>query len=907
MIAPLLRMFFLSGDVSKPVRLSFRFEATRRAVNRGAVKTLPRRSRRGSVGCVRIGGVLLLALAPAVCVWAEDSPGGLPVQTGGYPRAFFFRQSEGLASNPRMSYDRWEAGFSRLMGIEGKALEEEIPGRSKRNIEFFTRFKKDNPDQLVLLHYNGNARDPRDQTEKFYAGHWLYHNGATILDDVPAEPGETTLRVSDPLLFHTEMGRYEWSNEDVGLCVLDAEGRPDWSRSEQVQLLAVDRKAGTICVRRGCYGTEPRAFAGGKAYAAAHVTEGPWGRKSNLLWYYNYATCCPRDAEGRVCADILADELAARFAADGELAAFDGLEFDVLHHRTRGTGRHRAADCDADGVGDRGVFEGVNQYGAGVVEFCRLLREKVGDGRILQADGAGVYSQRAFHLLNGIESEGWPVLNDWEIRDWSGGLNRHFFWQQNARPPVFNYINHKFTARGEKPGERVRPEVPFAVHRLVMAVAVCTDSAICYSYTPPKEPGELTGIWDELDKGTEDRVGWLGQPCGPAVRLAAAQPNLLAGKKQDAATAGLLDRLVGPGVRFEAAGTAIKATPTEAEAGKLAFMLRDVPCDGPDLFVQLVARAAPMRGYPKEVARLAWGGVARPKGRLLGAELPTLGMCLRGESEVDLDPESGASVRWIPSASLGDQTLPAYGMHPPYRGKPGYSFWCRDVEVPPAGRLEFLTGMGPKAPERSDGVVFQVVVAPLSSEGTPGPADTVFEHSQVASRWVEHRVDVSRYAGQHVRLKFVADCGPKDHTTTDHAYWGAVKLLGPEGDARWTEPVRYMTFLGSEEFCSGFYFSAVRSEKVDLEFEIEGGEPVWITRLTAHAAPDAMFREFEHGLVLANPSPRPFTFELAELLPGRSYRRLQGSPRQDPEANDGSAVGERVTLGPKEGLFLVGR
>ena len=66
-----------------------------------------------------------------------------------------------------------------------------------------------------------------------------------------------------------------------------------------------------------------------------------------------------------------------------------------------------------------------------------------------------------------------------------------------------------------------------------------------------------------------------------------------------------------------------------------------------------------------------------------------------------------------------------------------------------------------------------------------------------------------------------------------------------------------------------------------------------------------MYREFERGLVLANPSPRPYTFDLATLFPGRSFRRIQGSPRQDPATNNGAPVAGTLTLGPKDALFLV--
>ncbi|KPJ72030.1 MAG: hypothetical protein AMS14_08635 [Planctomycetes bacterium DG_20] len=648
-----------------------------------------------------------------------------------------------MAASPAVSYEQWEATFNRLMGIEGKVLDEEVPGRSARNIEFFTRFKARHPDQLVLLHYNGNARDPRYEAGRYFAGHWVYYNGATVLCDVPAEDGETEIRVADARLFRTGIGRYRDKNDDVGLSALDAGGRPDWHESEQVQLVSADVKGGLVRVKRGCYGTRPRAFAAGKAYAAAHVTEGPWGRRSNLMWFYNYSTRCPRDAGGRSCAEVHAEELAERFSPGGRLAAFDGLEFDVLAHERRSRGA-RGLDCDADGRADDGLLDGVNTYGVGVVEFCRDLRKRLGDDRLILADGMGLANQRAFRLLNGIESEGWPHLGDWEIRDWSGGLNRHFFWAAQGRRPVFNYVNHKFTTAGDKPGERVRPDIGWNVHRLVFAAAVFTDAAVCYSFAPPGEQGERYGVWDELKMGAENRAGWLGMPKRPAVRLAEATADLLGGRA-DPVGGGGLGRFQGAGAGFALDGQAAKVTSAKAEQRGLVFRLAGVPSGGPDLAVFVTARAAPMTGYPPEVARLMWVGVA------------------------------------------------------------------------PAG-------------ERRD-----------------------------------------------------------------------------RSGERAAAPLRYMTWLGPEAFRSGFYFSQVGPEPVDIEFTVEGGEPVWISAVTVHAAPDAVVREFERGVVLANPSPRPYEFDLAGLFPGRAFRRLQGSPRQDPETNDGSAVRANPTLGPKDALFLADR
>ena len=830
----------------------------------------------------------------------------LRVMQDQYPRVFFFRAVEGLASNPGVPYERWDATCRRLMGIEGKVLDEEIPGRSKRNIDFFTRFKREHPEQLVLLHYNGNSRDPRFETEDFFAGHFIYFNGARILEDVPAEEGETDIKVDDPALFQTEMGRYKWSNDDVGLCALDDDRKPDWHRSEQVQLISIDRGRSMIRVKRGCYGTRPTAFSAGKSYAAAHATEGPWGRKSNILWYYNYSTRCPRDERGHTCNDVHAGELAARFLPGGRLEAFDGLEFDVLHHE-HGSGRTRGLDCDADGLIDNGVFDGVNQYGIGVVEFCRRLREKMGTDRLILADGMGGRNQRAFGILNGIESEGWPMLNDWEINDWSGGLNRHFFWAKNGAEPIFNYVNHKFTTAGPTPGSRVTPEVPFSVHRLVFASCMFTDSAICYSFSPPKQRTEMLGIWDELHKGAESELGWLGGPVGPPVRLARSEPDVLEGRGSPM-TAQLAERFTGNSVRFSLENGGLTVTGDDADADSMRFQLTGIPAGRPDLFVSVTADGQGRENQPSEIARRMWVGITPPRGQLTSAELPTAGMCLRGKEEQILEPDSGANLRWAPKMELGGQRRDCYATHPPYgAGGVGYSFWQRQVDVPRDGRLEFLTGMGPKSPERSDGVWFRVLLADITdtTDGRPLEYRRIFEHSQRASQWTPHRVSLAEWSGRRVSLKFVADCGPNDNSTTDHAYWADVAVVGPQGREGWTAPVEHMTWLNAREFTSIFYFKDVRSESIDLQFWVEGTEPIRIASIAAHRHPDAVYREFQHGLVLANPSPRDYTFDLDKLLPGQKFRRLQGTPLQDPEANDGSPVGGEVTLGPSEGLFLV--
>ena len=106
-------------------------------------------------------------------------------------------------------------------------------------------------------------------------------------------------------------------------------------------------------------------------------------------------------------------------------------------------------------------------------------------------------------------------------------------------------------------------------------------------------------------------------------------------------------------------------------------------------------------------------------------------------------------------------------------------------------------------------------------------------------------------------------------------------------------------------FESGFYFSEVRSDTVDIEFVVEGNEPIWLERITAHAHPDVIYREFERGLVVANPSPRPFVFHLDGSFEDKNYRRLLGSDTQDPVTNNGQPVRDSIRIGPRDAIFLV--
>jgi len=316
-------------------------------------------------------GVCAFLLLLASCAMSAERLGPPRILDGDWPRTLFFRISEGVAANRGYSHEVYNGVFSRLDGIIGKALDEEIPGRSTTNIDYFREFKLAHPSQMVLLHFNGDARDPRFQTDDYFAGHWIYYSGCKITKDITAS--QTVIPVEDASLFRTHVGRYGDRNEDIGLCELDPGGRPNWHKAEQVKLLSVDTSANTISVERGAFGTAARPFRANASYAASHAYEGPWGADNNLLWCYNFARGAPTDARGLSGGDILVQEFVNWFAPQGELSYVDGVEFDVMYYYRWGEydpsrGR-RGPDVDADGHADWGFVDGTNVYGIGVIDW----------------------------------------------------------------------------------------------------------------------------------------------------------------------------------------------------------------------------------------------------------------------------------------------------------------------------------------------------------------------------------------------------------------------------------------------------------------------------------------------------------------------------------------------------------
>ncbi|VGO12996.1 hypothetical protein PDESU_01550 [Pontiella desulfatans] len=626
----------------------------------------------------------------------------LDIFTQGYPLGMYFRYTEGKVGS--VDYDTWATRYGYLDGMLGKMLDEEIYGRTTNSLPHYVQFKQDYTNQLALLHFNGNARDPRFDREAFAPQLFVHYVGCNSLDAISSAETVSVIEVEDTTCFLTNIGRDNEGTDNITICALDAEGLPDWTVHEETILLSIDAGNSTITVERGAFGSTPLAFPSNQAYLAAHDYEGPWS-DGQILWAYNHTLKPPPDSNGKLLWEVLAEDLGNRFLPGGQLELIDGIEFDVLvddRGATGGDGRKK--DFDGDGVKDTVDVDGINTYGVGVIQFLARLREIMGPGKLIMADGHSSSKQRGFNILNGIESERFPNFGDDEIDEWSEGMNRHTFWLENCYPPAFNFIKYD-------------PEVFLPnTHRLGYAAAVLTDTAISSAGEP--RDGFNIHEWDEFRAGELNQWNWLGRPLGPVQHLAQQQPNLFQGLAVSSLITTSATKVDGP--------TGLELTES---SGDITFTL-DVPghLQGEDLTIFITLSADPIAGYPATRNRL-------------------------------------------------------------------------------------------------------------------------FELMEPVSNKV------------------------------------------------------VMSWAGTKPFEGGFYFKDLNTAQ--LSAEIESSERLTLHSVTAHALPDICYRVFENGVVIANPSLDPFTFDAAALLPGMSLQHLEAHPNQDDTVNTGLPSGAQIQIPAKDAVFLI--
>jgi hypothetical protein len=542
----------------------------------------------------------------------------LDINQKGYPRAFFYRRTEGDAFHGNFTYDEWAKRFLPLNGIVGKVLNEAHDYAGQNNLPFFLRFKRENPGKMVLLHYNGTGRRVTDEAlTKFFPGHWLHYQGTRLTAKVAASRAATVLPVQNTSIFR--MGRYRGGlPDDIAITLVDAAGKPRWETAEQVRLKSIDATRKTITVTRGYYGTQLRSFPAG-SYLAAHVTTGPnyfgeTGRQNIPLWSYNYATVGPKDSRGRNGGAALVDYLVGKFRSGGQLASFDGIAFDVLYSIIRFGYPVAAIDTNGDGKADGGIVGGKNVVSLGTLAFTGALRKRL-PGKIIMADINPPHeTQRSFGHLTGVETEGFPDKYDIELDHLSTGANMFRYWKQKSVSPSMTHMtfaykqNNPEVVRNTFMEPNLSQDQSYRKLRLVLAWAQFTDSN--FTYRPRWEPPATlwrtfdtrVQVFDELWQGVDQIPNWLGLPLKPTVQLAARAPDLLQGQGKSW-PGSFIARFDGQGISFTRSTAPGMTVQAASPRDWMVFRLPRIDAPSPDLFVSLRLRASPLSYYPAWVAR----------------------------------------------------------------------------------------------------------------------------------------------------------------------------------------------------------------------------------------------------------------------------------------------------------------
>lgn len=528
-----------------------------------------------------------------------------------YPRAMYFRVAEfnlrTQYSGRLNKYKEWRDRFSDLSGIMGKTEYEELLRNNPHEqiYQWFRRYKRDFPEKLVIVHFNGRGRIPNYKIDKFSAGHWSYFEGCDVLSNLPSgnslDFNKTMwIDVADGTRFRTDNGSRNRTKDDITLVRKKEDGTFDWENAEYVRLIEV--AGNRIRIDRAMFGSKGIEFKSGETYAAPHVMGGPWGETGNMVWYYNLSTTCPKDKNGKTGADILLEELASNFSKGGRWETFDGIQFDVMmdnpttgyHEPRRALGER--ADTDGDGKQDNGMINSINEFGLGVYDFINRLRERVGPDKIIAADGRELGCQKVGNkVFNGVEMEGLPEQRPYGWATWSTVYNTLSIWKNLSAKPDFNYAAFRYNNP-----DKLDQETLFRYYRLGFALNAFTETFMAVnSWTT------LTGIPNvqEVFENPEikEPIGWLGKPIGSPVHITdnkEMHPDILQGAGSPI-TLNLLDSTTQkPYFRFNdyvINNDIIRVHPSDGRAN-IEFRLYDVPYYDKQAYIEIKLRS--VQGNP---------------------------------------------------------------------------------------------------------------------------------------------------------------------------------------------------------------------------------------------------------------------------------------------------------------------
>ncbi len=371
------------------------------------------------------------------------------------------------------------------------------------------------PDTVRLVQVSGSTRAKGDSA--IYPGHWLLHNGTRTTSDLPAIDGIAIVGVQDTSVF--VVNDRELGSDDVMMYAIGTNGKPDFSRYEEVALIAVNHEQKWVTIRRGQYGTRPKEFLAGQTVLAAHVVPGPEDTSS---WVVNIARDGPLSNEGLSGAESMARVILEEYH---ELAPYshgvyvDLLPWSVPHAASSSRGPDVNNDLRADWGYIRSESVDINSWGLGSLDLSMHLRRMLGDEQGIWLNHSSSLESRGIGYANGVVFTHF----DHAARDsFSAAYNRlRFLSTYPSYEPRFSGI--RVTTPTQAFSRSAQADLGNAAYRLGVGASLLLDTGFGYASAEPGNPDSLgwgkSYFLDEYALGTLGRSHYLGQPLGPALRL----------------------------------------------------------------------------------------------------------------------------------------------------------------------------------------------------------------------------------------------------------------------------------------------------------------------------------------------------------------------------------------------------
>ena len=141
------------------------------------------------------------------------------------------------------------------------------------------------------------------------------------------------------------------------------------------------------------------------------------------------------------------------------------------------------------------------------------------------------------------------------------------------------------------------------------------------------------------------------------------------------------------------------------------------------------------------------------------------------------EPQTRTTVAVGTKQQLGDTTREVISIHPPWsEGRVGTGWIEYPLELPAEQPILLRFSNAVTATGTGDGVTFRVRVARFDvAEDELG--EVVFDRHSADKEWLAGEVDLSRFAGQTIRLQLESHPGPKSNTAFDQSYWAEPILV----------------------------------------------------------------------------------------------------------------------------------